>query len=97
MKQVLIRILSGINTVYDVVYGRLEDGSFNIASIDDTEFPIPPYVHCDDLLGGTSFIKAEDLPLLISYYTIRSQNIRFYPNMLVFTLESPDHESKEED
>lgn len=97
MKQVIIRIIPGITTVYDVIYGHVTDGQFVRSISDDCGFPIPPFVHCDSLLGGTSFIKAKDLTPLICYYQIRSREICLYPNMLVFTLEDSDHEPEKED
>lgn len=96
MKQVIIRILPGINTVYDVVYGTVKDGQFTPSVVADDEFPIPPLVYCDNLLGGTSFVKTEDLFALVHYYMIRSSAFEFYPNFIVFTLNCSDHGTQED-
>lgn len=90
MKQVIIRNIPGLHTIYDVVYGQIVDGEFKPSTSVETDFPIPPTVHRDDLLGGTSYLKRNDLLATIRYYSPLSSSCEFFSNFIVFNLK-PDY------
>lgn len=95
MKQIIIRIIPGVQTVYDVIFGEILDSQFVPQPVDDFNYPIPSFVHCDGLLGGTSYIKSSDFFLFIQYYSHRCSNMAFFPNLITFNLDPRYEEEKD--
>lgn len=89
MKQVIIRILGPQIPVYDVVFGRIKDGQFVSASVDEVAdfFNFDGFGHflvVSTLLGGQAFVTSDHLASLVKGLSQDADSVTFYPNFIVF-------------
>lgn len=71
---------------YSVVIGEIQDGQFVPTTRRPQSYPCDwDEVKPNPLAPGQSYVAASDLSLLITDLALHSDDIIFYPNMLVFT------------
>lgn len=71
---------------YSVTIGEIQDGQFVPTARTPQSYPCDwDYVKPNPLAPGQSYVAAPDLSLLITDLALHSDEILFYPNMLVFT------------
>lgn len=89
MKQVIIRILGPQIPVYDVAFGRIKDGQFVPASIEEISdfFDFDTYgdfLTVSTLLGGQAFVTSDNMLSLVQALSRDADSVMYYPNFLVF-------------
>lgn len=100
MKQVIIRIVGPQLPVYDVAFGRIKDGHFVPAPIEEINDFLDPdtyqdYLTVSHLLGGQAFVTSDKLAPFIRCLSFGANSIMFYPNFIVFGYVEKEEDAEE--
>lgn len=101
--QIIIRILGAGIPVFDLVAGKIVDGQFKAfedlrSNLEKIDGRLASAIHFDSLLGTQAYVDAAHLHLVVSYIASspRFVGMQFYPNFVIFELDS-DEQTKEKD
>lgn len=86
MLQFVIRMYPGITTVYDFIFGRIDDGQFTPLPFDSCPFDLKGLIVEDTLLGGQAYIKSENVPQFIADAFPVVHSFQMFNGFIVLTL-----------